>query len=556
MNSNREFPSHIFIIFTLEKIKKLLPLVFVLLLAFSLRFYQLGENPPHLNWDEAALGYNAYSILKTGRDEYGIKFPLYLRSFDDYKPPMYVYLTIPSVAIFGLNDWAVRLPSALLGTLTVAMMYFLVKEISDNSKLAILSMFFLAISPWHLQFSRVAFEANIALFFTVFGVWMFLKGIKKAKFLILSVIFCSFTLYSYHSPRVFIPLLGLGLAFLFRKKIFKAWKYCLLAVIMGMVICLPLVKIMASTEGQMRIRGTSIFAHPIKLLDQSSERTNKDRLQGFLLAGFFHNRRLAYFKTALDGYLLHFNLNWLFLKGDINRHHAPEVGLLYLWELPFVLAGIYFLIKKKPKFYQIIFLWLFLAPVPAAPTLQLPHAVRALNMVIPLHIFTASGVYMFLENIRERKSLIKNCLLSAACCLLFINFIYYLHQYYVHLPLDWSDDWQYGRKEMVLAAESLKDRYNEIIVSTELEKSYMFFLYYLKYNPQKYLSGGGTVSGGFAETGNQVDKYKFRPLNWEKERRGEDILLIGSPNDFPEGISAIKIIYNLSGEEVIRFVSF
>jgi len=535
--------------------KRLLPLVLISLLALFLRFYQLGQNPPHLNWDEAALGYNAYSILKTGRDEYGLRFPLYFRSFDDYKPPMYVYLTVPSVAIFGLNDWAVRLPSALLGTLTVVVMYFLVKEILDNSRLAILSMFFLAISPWHLQFSRVAFEANIALFFTVFGIWAFLKGIKRVKFLILSAIFFGFALYSYHSPRLFLPLLGLSLVFLFRKKLLKVWKYCLLAVLIGMIICLPLIKIMASTEGQMRIRGTSIFAHPIKLLDQASERMNEDQLQGFLFGRFFHNRRFAYFKTALEGYLLHFNLNWLFLKGDINRHHAPGVGLLYLWELPFVLAGIYFLIKKKPKFYQVIFLWLLLAPVPATPTLQLPHAVRTLNMVIPLHILTACGFYYLLEYLKNKNLLVKNSLLFVICSLLFINFIYYFHQYYVHMPLDWSHDWQYGRKEMVLAAENLKDRYNEIIVSTELEKSYMFFLYYLKYNPQKYLSEGGTVSGGFAETGNQIDKYRFRPINWEKERKEKDVLFIGSPKDFPERISAVKTIHYLNGKEAIKFVS-
>ena len=76
---------------------------FIVLLAIFLRFYQLGKNPPHLNWDEAALGYNAYSLLSTGRDEYGKSFPLSFRSFDDYKPPLYVYLTIPSVAVFGLN---------------------------------------------------------------------------------------------------------------------------------------------------------------------------------------------------------------------------------------------------------------------------------------------------------------------------------------------------------------------------------------------------------------------------------------------------------------------
>src|SRR3989338_344065 len=87
-------------------------LIPVILLAAVLRFYQLGQNPPSLDWDETAHGYNAYSILKTGRDEYGYKFPLYFRSFDDYKPPIYTYLVVPAVAIFGLNDFAVRFPSA------------------------------------------------------------------------------------------------------------------------------------------------------------------------------------------------------------------------------------------------------------------------------------------------------------------------------------------------------------------------------------------------------------------------------------------------------------
>ena len=104
-------------------------LIPVILLAAVLRFYQLGQNPPSLDWDETAHGYNAYSILKTGRDEYGYKFPLYFRSFDDYKPPIYTYLVVPAVAIFGLNDFAVRFPSAFLGVLAVLFTYLMVKEL-------------------------------------------------------------------------------------------------------------------------------------------------------------------------------------------------------------------------------------------------------------------------------------------------------------------------------------------------------------------------------------------------------------------------------------------
>ena len=106
-------------------LKGKLPLVLIIVLAAFLRFYQLGVNPPGLNWDETAHGYNAYSILKTGRDEYGYFMPLSFRSFDDYKPPLYTYLVVPSVAIFGLNSFAVRFPSALLGVLAVLFTYLM-----------------------------------------------------------------------------------------------------------------------------------------------------------------------------------------------------------------------------------------------------------------------------------------------------------------------------------------------------------------------------------------------------------------------------------------------
>ncbi len=531
-----------------------LALTAIIFLALALRFYHLGINPPSLDWDEAALGYNASSILKTGRDEYGTRFPLFLRSFDDYKPPMYVYLTVPSIALFGLNDWAVRLPSAVLGTLTVLVIFFLVKEILTDERLALIATLFLAISPWHLQFSRVAFEANIALSFTVFGAWAFFKGLKKGKWLVFSAFFFGFALYSYHSARIFVPLLGLGLTLMFRKKLLKLWRYCLVAAVVLLIFILPLVNIMTSVEGRMRLKGVSSFADQA-VLYPSIAKIEEDEAGGFPLLGrIIHNRRLVYARIFFQGYLYHFNLNWLILLSDLHRHHAPGVGLLYLWELPFILAGIYFLVKEKPKFYWVVFLWWLLSPLPAAPTTQLPHSIRTLNMVIPIHIFTAYGFYKFLQLINKRKVLIRNSLFFVVGCWLFANFFYYLHQYHVHMPLEWSYDWQYGRKEAVQVTESLKKNYAKVVVSTELEQPHMFWLYYLKYDPVKYLSKGGTASGGFAEVRNRFDQYEFRPINWDKDQHEEGILFVGLPEEFPEGVGTIKTIYYLNGEEAIKIV--
>ena len=190
--------------------KQFLIITGIVLLAAVLRFYQLGTNPPSLDWDEVSLSYNAYSLIRNGTDEYGNAFPLLsIRSFNDYKPPMYVYALVPSLLIFGKTDFAVRFPSALAGILTVLFTYLLVKELFKDKKLATIAALLLTISPWHLQFSRIAFEANLALFFFVTGMFFLVKSFTKPIFVPISAAAFGIAIFSYHSLRVVIPLLVL-----------------------------------------------------------------------------------------------------------------------------------------------------------------------------------------------------------------------------------------------------------------------------------------------------------------------------------------------------------
>src|SRR5258708_2521385 len=144
--------------------KTFLILFGIVLIAACLRFYQLGVNPPSLTWDEVAWGYNAYSLGIDGRDEFGKFLPItYLESFGDFKPPVYAYLDVLPIKIFGLNEFAVRFPSALFGSLTVLIVFFLVKRIFYQSQFkewyGLTVSLLLAISPWHIMLSRAAFEA-------------------------------------------------------------------------------------------------------------------------------------------------------------------------------------------------------------------------------------------------------------------------------------------------------------------------------------------------------------------------------------------------------------
>lgn len=524
----------------------------VLTLAFILRFYGLGANPPSLNWDETAHGYNAYSILKTGRDEYGLKFPLYFRSFDDYKPPLYTYMVVPSVAIFGLNNYAVRFPSALLGTFAIFFTYLMVFELTKNKKIALLTSFFLTISPWHLQFSRVAFETNSAIFWSVLGTWAFLRGIRSDKlsttfWLTLSSIAFSANLYMYHNSRVFVPLFGLALLVLFHKKLLNVKKHLILPLLIFAISVAFLVPIAISDAGQVRFKGTAVFGD-VSPLYKASDLILDDQESGQTVAGkILHNRRFVYIPIIVENYLSHFRPSFLFFEADMDRHHAPLMGLLYIWDLPFILAGTYFLIRKgfKASTKVLVFWWFLISPLASAVTWGVPHSLRS-EIYLPMYqIFAALGFYSL-----SKLSKIKLLTVPAAV-LLILNFSFYLHQYHHHLPLEFSEAWKFGRREAAIFTESEKNKYDRVVVSTKLEQPHEFWLYYLKYDPKKYLSEGGTVSGSFKEDRNKFDKYSFKPIDYQTQKKEMKTLFVGYPEEFPDKANMLLKINYLNGNPAI-----
>lgn len=321
----------------------------IILLASFLRLYKLGVVPASPDWDEASLGYNAYSILKTGRDEYGTYLPLSIRSFGDYKPPLYTYLSVPIIAVFGLDVFSVRLLSAICGIVSVVGTFYLVKilyskkektnESAKNDQypiIALLSATLMAISPWNLQFSRAAFEANLGVMLNIWGVYFFIRGLRNNLFYCISSIIFSLALWAYHSERVFVPILIFGLVYFFRKEIrFDINKKPVFVSITIFIIGLLLLVYSFAGGGLSRLQGTSILSNQVDLLKKSVSRISYDVSRNDYIGSLFDNRRIVLVKTLADGYISHFSLKWLFLTGDNARHHAPDMGLLYFVELPF-----------------------------------------------------------------------------------------------------------------------------------------------------------------------------------------------------------------------------
>ncbi|HSW87668.1 MAG TPA: glycosyltransferase family 39 protein, partial [Candidatus Saccharimonadales bacterium] len=331
--------------------KNKLLLIFIIIVAIILHFYNLGTNPPALTWDEASWGYNAYSLGIDGKDEFGRFLPYdYLESFGDYKPPVYAYLAILPVKLFGLTPFATRFPSAFFGVLTVLITYFLVKQIFPKSKhkewYGLVAAFMLAISPWHLMLSRAAFEANIATFLLILGVWLFLYSIQqKIWFLPLAAISFVISIYTFNSARIVAPLLVLVLAISFWKKLWQNKKVAIIAGVIGIVLILPIVGFLRSPEAKTRFQEVNIFTD-LTVVETSNQNIANDHNAWW--SKIIHNWRISFGGDFLQHYLDNLSPNFLFIHGDGNpKFSIQDVGQMYLWDIPFFIAGILFLFKKR-----------------------------------------------------------------------------------------------------------------------------------------------------------------------------------------------------------------
>ncbi len=520
--------------------------IIIFLLGIFLRFYQLGNVPGSLEWDEVAIGYNAYSILKTGKDEYGSFLPTTFRSFSDYKQPVYIYFDIVPIALLGLNSFAVRFPSAFFGSLTIVVVYLLVNEIFRKYKysrqLSLLTMFFFAISPWHMQFSRGAFEANIALCFIIIGAWLFLRGIRlqKAWYLFISVFFFVVSTFTYLSPKVFVPLLFVGLI-MYGKTYFLKRK--ILSVTLTMCLFMGTFLWLLNPASVSRGQGVLFTSNQTDILRHSIQQLHHDTVQGDTIGILIHNRRVVYTLQFITNYLSHYNPVWLFITGDsIGRHHASGMGNMYLFSLPFILLGIFFLLTRFLRQSLLVFLWFLLAGLPAAPTTEAPHSIRSLVFLPTWQIFEAAGLlFMF---ILIRKRIWKNLFIVLVSMGYLINFIYFYHQYFIHTNTDFQREWIYGYKEVILDMQ----KENHYIFSNKFEQPYIFYLFYTKYDPGKYLKEGGSnrtlskcYSIDYAYFGDckkvlQKEDYYFSI----KDEQVNNMKLVKSIN-YTDGTPAVKI---------------
>ncbi len=523
-------------------------LILILVLAAVLRFYKLDSFPVSLYWDEAAIGYNAYSISQTGSDEYAQKTPLLFRSFDEYKLPGYIYTDAFLLKFFPLSAFWVRFPSAFFGSLSVLLIYFLVKKISARPDLALCTSFLLAISPWHIQFSRAAFESNLALAQVLLGTVLIFYGFKNRLLAGVAIPILASSLYSYYSPRIFVPLILVAIFFLYKNDLKKNFKYFSLGLVISAFVLVPFIKETFSPQGLKRIQEVSIFEDKSIIQNYVQAKQPKNDL----LSTVFLNRRIPLFFILGHNYFSHFSPGFLFFGDDPNpRHKSAFHGNLYLIEIPFLLIGLWLLLKtgdRKFKFFVLV--WLLISPIPAAFAKDSPHGLRALFMIVPLMIISSLG-FLFVLKFKWSKIILP--------FIVIISVINYLFTYYAVYPVASSTSWAYGYEEAFRKTKAQEFRYDTIIFTGYYWKPYIFYLFYNKINPANY-----------GRNQQNIGKYKFGTTGWDgagknldyesiEKLKSERTLLVISPAElevlqYKERFIKLETVNDYSGKNAIFYL--
>src|SRR3989338_1977827 len=394
-------------------------LVPIVILSIFLRGYLLGKIPAGLNRDEAAIGITAYSLRQTGSDEYGQSFPLSFKSFGDWKLPAYIYALILPVEVLGLNQLSVRSVSFIAGTLTVVIAFFIGKGVFRSVKAALLTAFMLAITPWHIHFSRIASEANLAVLFVSAGTVIYLYRSYSLKWLIIASIFFGLSLFTYHANHVFSPLLFLFLLFNLRKDKIKAFIFAAPFLVLALIIFSQTL----FSADKTKLAGLSFFADRYSLYERT-DLLRLDHSADFSVSRLLHNKITYVSGRFTEGFLRSLSPEFLVIRGGGNsQHNIPNFGNLYIWEYPILFAGIYFIFRHRLPWRILVIFWLLAAILPSAITRDSPHSARMFPVMPLMALLTTAGLRF-----------IRGCLLSLVfTTVMALSLLTYLDQYFLHL---------------------------------------------------------------------------------------------------------------------------
>ena len=542
-------------------------LLFIVLVAIFLRFYQLGSVPAGLTNDEANKGYDAYSILLTGKDQWGALLPLTnLKGFGDYPPPAYHYLSLIPIGIFGLSQFSIRIISALAGVISVVVVFFLAKKLF-NERVGILSSLLFALMPWAIGLSRLALEVNLSLVFLLLALFFGLKN--KASNQLSDLIFSSFFLvlnvYTYSAFILFSPLVltVVLLENFYKKKI--NLKKILVPILLFLLLISPIFIKKDSASVRFSQVGITNNINSIGLINTLNMQRGQCLKQfPSSICKISENKIVLYSGVLVKNYLSHFSFEFLYSNGTETQFSILEKrGLDYIFSAIFLVLGILFIIlerKKNPEVNYLLFLFL-LSPIPDSLTSS-GNYTRAALMIPFMIIISSLGLYFLISKIISVKKISRYFLYSSISLIIIFSVVSFFLSYLTYFKDNYSIFSQYGYKDLVLNININKDKYSKIIVSRHFNdtKQYIYYLFYNMYDPKKYQTKKNVTFSQSKDGWYSIDKieniYFVQTLpTLSDSKLAENILLVSTPVDFPQSIKPVFLIRDKLGNVLFKAIS-
>lgn len=382
---------------------------FIIFFALEWQFFtfKITQVPPGINGDEAAIGYNAALVARTGHDQSGRFLPIFVSAFDltDWKQPITFYSTALAFKLFGPSYSLLREVSVIFVLISAALIFFLAKEIWDIKSAFVSILIFITIPAVLIQ-SHLALENIAPVPFTIFWLWMLIKYKKdfKTKHLLLSALSLGISLFTYPGMRLIVPvflLLSLGFIFYlnesrrFKKRLSEDLKFFLI------VIIFP------------------IFMYLIK-----------NQYPAAILA---YNRphSITTYQQVILPFISSFDLSFLFIQGDSTPYHSTgKQGVFLLATLPLFVFGIWKIAQKKDTFLIFVLLTFFLSPLLYGLTSSIHRGSRLLVLLPTFTIITSLG----LIELFKLKSVWKNLVIFIIFVLIIINYVDFTQDFFYNYP--------------------------------------------------------------------------------------------------------------------------
>lgn len=542
----------------LTTIEKLMLLIIVVAIFF--RFFQIGQIPVSTYWDETAMMVDLKAVLATGQDMHGLSwFQTIYPSYGDYKLPFYIWLSLIPSWLLGVSPMALRLVSAVAGVVTIVIAAGIGRRIAELGQFSVKIKRLLpltislavAISPWSFMFSRTAFEGHVSQVLLAGAVLLLLSTPGRWWRTIMASFLGALSIYAYYATRfVWFPVAILGGLLLVslskRQELKKLLIQLLLAITLSAVLLIPLLTSPWYQPMQQFRLGTSSILNPAP--DQNQINQIRAWSSNSRLSRVFFNQEVALAQALIQNYSAHLNLKTLFLSGDSNLRHSTTHHGLFLLPMALPLLIGLFVLSKKARLLIFLVGWWLVALLPASVPLDVPHALRSLNAMVPISVIMGFGVAQ-MGSYCLGQSRWKKWLVRIWFGVLFLSFLSFIFLYFLIYPSLSAQNWQADFPRLVSIINDSVPKAEPVLTLISDDKFYLYLMAYGDYRGDEFAKW---PESGFIKTeennvlfsNNDVNKFKSLVSS-----QGSGWLVLEGGNN-TELISKLSQDYSLECQEI------